>query len=78
MKYRIKINDEYLTDSNNYLALNQIHCLDIELPKNSQNTITLQWMWAFDTSDELDTQIGNRGTATYTIQVDLLYKLHKE
>lgn len=69
MRYRLQSNNVYLSGhEDQWLTIEEVNTQAIYLAENSRGLFVLEWKWVTQ-SDEEDTAIGFRATATYTIIV---------
>lgn len=64
MKYRLKIDNEYIVgNANKYEDLEKLNLKDILMQKKSINTYTIEWYW--DDSNKDDTNVGTQSEPQY-------------
>ena len=69
MRYRLKKDNVYLAgNENEWLTIGEIDTNKIYIPIYSRSLFFLEWKWVTE-SDEADTAIGFRATATYNIEI---------
>lgn len=70
MRYRLKMNNVYIVGSNDsWATIADMKKSGIKLPADSRALYTLEWKWDSTVSDEIDTAIGLKATATYTLEL---------
>ena len=60
LQYRLKMNGTNIK-SEEWLTASELSFSDITILPNTKQLFTLEWRWAWDENDEIDTNIGNIG-----------------
>ena len=69
MQYKIKMNNMYIINEDNWIRSDQLVFNDLIIPERSTQLFTLEWRWPFSIDDEIDTIFGV-AAGTYTIEVN--------
>ena len=68
MEYRLIHEGEYLVGSaNEWVSVEELMAYDICIPAYDTESFRLDWHWV--DNDEFDTELGIKGTDTYTILI---------
>ena len=76
LKYRLKMDNVYIIgNENTWVDINDFNIYDVVVTDKSENTYTIEWLWA---EADNDTSIGETQNAKYKLKLNVAAKYYDE